>query len=412
MSKPRTLHSVNAMRVLAEYWVVRHHCLEARGPAKFEVGPVGDDIMGFFFVMSGFVVMYRHEKTDFTSWESKRDFLVSRARQVYPVFLLNLGFKIPSQIFLLFGDKHCWVDCLCPILQVFMLDGWAGCGWFFPLSGIAWFMSCIMWLWLAFPFVKDSIVDRLFGQQCPWRKMLAINLVWALLFVFLWGFDLQTLAGVPILRCGEFLIGCGAALALHRDSPKCLAGNRFWLPFFCVLLVYLLEKTDHGLAWVCLRERLQHESCTLWQSGQPQFSGIEPPCITLAEKIPNKSALIFAATLYGLGRAELADDGTVWFVGVLQADVFKVLGSFSLMLYLSHTSMSCVVKWIAPHVFGWPVAELHDDIMLFWIYVLSYLLHLAFVRAMTFKREVPTQEETEPIIVETVLESGLEDTPE
>jgi hypothetical protein len=33
--------------------------------------------------------------------------------------------------------------------------------------------------------------------------------------VFLWGFDFQTLAGVPILRCWEFLIGCGAALALH-----------------------------------------------------------------------------------------------------------------------------------------------------------------------------------------------------
>jgi hypothetical protein len=182
-----------------------------------------------------------------------------------------------------------------------------------------------------------------------------------------------------------------------------------------VLLVYLLEKTDHGLAWVCLRERLQHESCTLWQSGQPQFSGIEPPCITLAEKIPNKSALIFAATLYGLGRAELADDRSVWFLGVLQADVFKVLGSFSLMLYLVHAIIAAVVKWLVHVLLGWNAASLHDDILLFWIYVLSYLLHHAFVRVLTFKRDrvVSTCEES-PLIVETELiiietENALDD---
>ncbi len=66
-SKPRPLHTINAMRVLAEYWVVRHHCLVKRRPAKLDMGPIGDDIMSFFFVMSGFVVMYRHEKTDFSS---------------------------------------------------------------------------------------------------------------------------------------------------------------------------------------------------------------------------------------------------------------------------------------------------------------------------------------------------------
>ncbi len=77
-SKPRPLHTINAMLVLAEYWVVRYHCLVKRGPEKPNMGPIGDDIMGFsnFFVMSGFVVMYRHEKTDFSSWESKREFLV------------------------------------------------------------------------------------------------------------------------------------------------------------------------------------------------------------------------------------------------------------------------------------------------------------------------------------------------
>jgi peptidoglycan/LPS O-acetylase OafA/YrhL len=392
--KPRTLHTINAMRVLAEFWVVRHHCLVHRGPDRPSMGPIGDDIMSFFFVMSGFVVMYRHEKTDFSSWESKRDFLVSRVKLVYPVFLLNILFKVPSLIVrLLYDDKYryCWVHFLCPVLQLGMLDGWAGCGWLFPLDGTAWYMSCIMWLWYAFPFVKDFITDRVFGQNCLWRKMLAINLVWALMFMLLWAYDLQTLAGVPFLRLGEFLLGCGAAIALKHTSP-CLAGNWFWGPFILVLVLYVLEKTHHGITSLCLRELLQHEECTLWHAGQTQFSGIEPPCITFAEKIPNKYALVFAATLHGLGSSELADDRSIWFLSILQADIFKVLGSFSLMLYLSHISMSCVVKWIASNVFGWRVVELHDDILLFWIYVLSYLLHQAFTRLLTAyarRREQP-----------------------
>ena len=142
-SKPRPLHSINAMRVLSEYWVVRHHCLEMRTPPRLEMGPIGDDIICFFFVMSGFVVMYMHEKTDFSGWHSKRDFIVSKVKLIYPVFLLNILFEIPSRIL---ANKSCWVYYLCPALQLIMLDGWAGCGSLFPLHGTAWFLSCIIWL--------------------------------------------------------------------------------------------------------------------------------------------------------------------------------------------------------------------------------------------------------------------------
>ena len=120
-SKPSPLHTINAMRVLAEYWVVRHHCLVYRGPDRPSMGPIGDDIMSFFFVLSGFVVMYRHEKTDFSGWESKREFLVSRVSLIYPVFLLNLLFKVPSTIIDLVATK-CWVNYFCPIAQLGMLD--------------------------------------------------------------------------------------------------------------------------------------------------------------------------------------------------------------------------------------------------------------------------------------------------
>ena len=376
--KPRTLHSINAMRVLAEFWVIRFHCLLDRQPKEPSMGPIGDDIMSFFFVLSGFVVMYAHEKTDFSRMAAKREFVVSRLKRIYPVFVLNMLFALPFQIFVMFPQMdYCWAKGLCSALQLFMLDGWAGCGGYFTLLGIAWYLSCVIWLWLAFPFIKDSIVQS--ASTCLWWKMLFIYIAWCLMFTLLLDYDAQTLAGVPILRLGEFLLGCGAALALHGETVWWLAGNRFWLPFTALLVLYVLENTHHGFSSVCLHERLQHMDCSLWRVGQAQFTGIIPPCVTIAEKIPNKYSFVFAATLYGLGRAELAQDSSIWFLHVLQADIFKALGSFSFTLYLSHTNMAAVVKWSVVALFGWSVEEMHDDIMLFWIYVLSFLLHRALV---------------------------------
>lgn len=405
---PVSLHSINAMRVLAEFWVIRFHCLDYRGPpSRNNMGPVGEDIMCFFFVLSGFVLMYRHEKTEFTSWESKRDFVLSRVKRVYPPFLLNYLFSLPFQVMIrLPAVEYCWAKYLCSALQLVMLDGWAGCGAAFTVLCVAWYLSCIIWLWLVFPFFKDFIVDYVYAGQRIWLKMGLISLLWSALMLALRGYDVQTLAGVPVLRLGEFLVGCGAALAMQHETPACLAGNLFWFPFICTIMIYILQETPHGQSWVCLREHIQHEECTLWHPVQKQFDGIEPPCITWAEKIPNKYAFIFAATLHGLARAELKGDKTVWFLGILRAQFFRAVGSFSLILYLSHMNMAAAIRWIFSTVLRWNPAEVHDDILLFWIYITCYLLNLAMTRLLVPLKNSPAAEETGFLIVNQLDETA------
>ncbi len=66
----KTLHSINALRVIAECIVVRFHVfVEGVGMDMFV-----RDLMSFFFVLSGFVMMYSHHKSSFVTFEQKRSF--------------------------------------------------------------------------------------------------------------------------------------------------------------------------------------------------------------------------------------------------------------------------------------------------------------------------------------------------
>jgi hypothetical protein len=177
--------------------------------------------------------------------------------------------------------------------------------------------------------------------------------------------------------------------------------------FAAIIVIYNLQETRHGLNWLCLNERIQHEKCTLWSVGQTKFEGVEPPCVTVAEKVLSKYSLIYAGVLHGLARAELNGDNSVWFMGVLQADLFKTLGAFSLTLYLSHVNMGAAIRWLAEAVLGWGPAAVHADILLLWIYLASYWLHHAvisvehtLVRPRPQSEAVMLQSDAQPLIDE------------
>ena len=366
------------------------------------MGPIGLDIMSFFFVLSGFVVMYAHEKTDFSAWASKREFVWSRLRRIYPVLLLNILFALPHQFIVMYQMDTCPVRKLCNLLQLAMLDSWVGCGIYFITISPAWFLSCVIWMWLVFPFLKDFLVEWVFTGNYVWWMIGLIYQLWSLPFLFLWQFDMAAVAEMPVLRLGEFLIGCGAVCALRLETPGFLKCNRFWLPFIAVILVYTVEKTRHGQDWICLRLHAADDNCNLWPIAIQTKKIIEPPCITIAEKILNKYSLIYAFVLHGLARAELASDGSIWFLSILQSDVFKTLGSYSLTLYLSHENMNVAINWLAKNLYGWEAVELRDDVRLFWIYVTCYWLHHAilWLCAKLFPpKNVPPPDEIEMLVV-------------
>jgi hypothetical protein len=395
--RPPQLHTLNAIRVIAEYLVVRHHCLPDHHYAlnPNQLGPVGEDLISFFFVLSGFVSVYSSRQADFSTWQAKVDWGIRKIRRLYPIFLLNYVCCLPVMMLVWMPQMdYCWAGFLCSGLQAFFLDAWAGCGFHFPVLGVAWFVSCTVWLWLAFPFFRDFLVERVFHKRV-WAKMVVIYLLWVVASLLLWDYDLYTVAPLPLLRVGEFLIGCGTACALHVEPPWVLDNGRYLLFVCLVFAIYGFQLTKHSMDWLCMHEESQHEECTLWHAGQAWMPA-SPPCITVLEKVVNKYALVWAGVIHGLARAELAGENDGFVMRFLHAELFKTLNTFALTLYLSHISVGYAYRWLAEMLFGLPRDEWRDDLLLLLIYVSCYGIQCGLQRVLLWASSKKLQEEPMP----------------
>lgn len=366
MSKKPRLHNVNSIRVIAEYFVIRYHVLKQENG---EHGAVGLDIMSFFFVLSGFGTMYTFEPEYLTTARERVSFMWGRVWRVYPIFLFNWLCWLPFVIGQMQSPKDgCMVYQICPWLQLVMLDSWSGCGYLFGANGLSWYLSCVLWMWMAFPFLKDRLVTFFDNGDTCWGRIAMINLFFSSVPVLLWGFDIYTLCPFPPIRIGEFIMGCGVSHALtsNHPIPVMLSPRFFWIPFAFGIGMYTLENVNHGMDAICLHENAQHSECAPWHWGQTWLEN-RPPCITVFEKIFNKYALIWAGLILVVAKEE---DGLV--TRVLHCDLFQILNRFSLTLYLSHQNIWMLIQFVSVKIIGWQ--SIHDDTMLFLVYIICYLL--------------------------------------
>ena len=145
---PPVLHSLNSLRVLAEFCVVHVHLADNFGsqygwlPNTF----VKEDVMSFFFVLSGFVTAYSH------AGEEPRDrleYLGRRVGKMLPPFLLSCLLDLPGAAI---TQYRAGCDLFWPAsaLQLFLLSPWTG------LSHIARLTACVL-----VPGVPGLAVDGL-----------------------------------------------------------------------------------------------------------------------------------------------------------------------------------------------------------------------------------------------------------
>jgi hypothetical protein len=284
-------------------------------------------------------------------------------------------------------EQTCSVFIVCPIAQLFFLDSWIGCGNSFIFVGVSWFLSCILWIWMFFPFTKDIIKKHVFKQNYIWITTLVINLLWACAFYTLWDYDIFTLSPMPILRYGEFLIGCGAALALKEESSPIWNQGLFWVPFLIVITLYILQSANRGLQSICLLEETSHQDCSLWKAGQTQITDVKPPCITIFDKILNKYSFVWAFLIHGIAKQEIELRDTnrkTYIMKFLLGGTFKFLNTFSITLYLSHVSMATVIRYTGKYLLDWNPNQWRDDTFLFSVYLISYGLHCILTRVITW----------------------------
>lgn len=373
------LHHVNAIRVIAEYFVVRRHVVG---------GGVGTDmfareLMSFFFVLSGFVMMHKHKDSVLATREDIAKFVAHRWWKVYPTYLVCWSFWIPVMVITAMDLRHqCVWRLYCSLMQPLMLDCWVGCGIRYVNNSPSWYLSCLWWLWLAFAITKD--VWRSCFHRNPWWKMTMISLASTGVISVFMEYDIFTVCTIPLLRAGEFVIGCGAACSLSEFSTSQSSNHGrgavwwFWLPLGFSLgglvSVYCFLGVDHGLDWLCIHQDTQSFTCGLWRKSP--WVDASPPCYTTGDKYFNKNSMAWAVIIYTIAKAEIMglEDGISTVLGL---GIFKWLNQFSLTVYLGHSEIAIAVKWFVCKALGWSEEqqEWPADILIVTVYCVCFFLH-------------------------------------
>lgn len=312
-----TLHSLNALRVCMEFCVIHYHVsFFFPEPSGFlSHHDVSDNLMSFFFVLSGFVAMHSTRAVDFSEPGAKRAYIVKRFSKNYPVYLAWIVLDLPGAVVSHWKIANsCWLFWVSLAAQPGLLHSWLGCQHIGLSNGVGWYLCTLFWLWLAFPFLQ---AHRLPG----WPSVAVLYCVSLLVWLAMHPFHTYYTRAVPLLRLPEFLMGCATALTLDRPVNG-------WLVVLgvCAFLAYCAFTFVQPDVWPS--EQL-HGQCQLWiRRQQPDIN----PTIFLS-----KFSLVWCVLIQRLAADETG--GTEW----LRWDAFRSLSRFSLHAYLGHYTLACAL---------------------------------------------------------------------
>jgi exopolysaccharide production protein ExoZ len=237
--KRTSLDSLQLIRAIAIILVVFHHAynliinyhnVNAPLLSVFEFGDLGVDL---FFVLSGFIIFYVHQK-DFNNKEQLKTYAYKRIARIFPVYwivtLIFLSFVLFDRSFLQI------------ITSLFLIPTGEQ-----PIVGVAWSLQHEMLFYILFAFAI-------------WNKRVFLPAVylWVLITIFVNVFlrielsnPLVALVLSPLNL--EFLLGCTAAYIyrkymLTNFGALALIGTLYILAAWVIQIVTSLE-FNHVLAW-------------------------------------------------------------------------------------------------------------------------------------------------------------------
>jgi len=142
--------ALNGLRFLAALGVVAFHYMPATGSAGVSaLVQCGPAAVGFFFLLSGFVLAHRHPSTP-----RKTAFWWARFVRIYPMYLLAFLLFLPMAVEK-YRDAPIRLPAFAAVLNLFMLQSWT------PLSqswnGPSWSLSVEAFLYAVFPLLVVTI---------------------------------------------------------------------------------------------------------------------------------------------------------------------------------------------------------------------------------------------------------------
>jgi peptidoglycan/LPS O-acetylase OafA/YrhL len=234
-SRPR-LPAVTSLRFFAAFHVALFHMKEMgvlKGPAWLValagIGYVG---VSFFFVLSGFILVYTYAGRDI----ELREFWQTRFARIYPAYIFSLVLSFPFFYFgthgwhvpfFAFSEQHFVLTC---VLVLTLLQSWipaAALAW----NPVAWSLSVEAFFYAVFPFALNR-----FGKLSRTTLLALIPACWiaglALSAGYLasrpagapyvssadWSNAVQFVKFFPVARLPEFLMGMACGFLFLRSE--------------------------------------------------------------------------------------------------------------------------------------------------------------------------------------------------
>lgn len=221
-SQRETLRPLTSLRFFAALLVVLYHCQPTAAiGAAYALGHAG---VGFFFVLSGFILTYSyHGSFDGPlAWDRVRAFYVARMARIYPLHIVAmiLAVAVLGRFGATFwNSSNSPTRWLAAISQSILIQSWIpNEKVYFGINSPAWSISVEAFFYVMFPFLL-AWLSRSFEGKSPRAILLATALLWSVsVTIALVPHRITVWAAyvVPPIRLLDFLVGMMVAIAFLR----------------------------------------------------------------------------------------------------------------------------------------------------------------------------------------------------
>jgi peptidoglycan/LPS O-acetylase OafA/YrhL len=247
------------------------HAAGAHVPAVLRVG--GYVAVGFFFVLSGFVLAYAHPWIHRPSAAERRAFFRARFARIYPVFALSLAITLPFYWSWLATGGLSTREVADTVALDAAVKG-AGLSAFVPRFALSWSpptwsISVEAFFYASFPFVAPLVL------RAPMRRAATVVLATFALPVALeiaygvfapngWAANQTDVATPfahlvkfdPLVRWPEFLLGILVAKALRTREARACASRGSWLAMGAVAVPIAVLARSDAIPYMVLHDSL------------------------------------------------------------------------------------------------------------------------------------------------------------
>lgn len=278
-----------------------------------------------FFVMSGFLLEYRHYDDELdTSLRGCADYSWRRIRKQYPLHIITMLFAVALNVFQIVTGGlglRSWLSLAFKmVLNTFLVQSLFPHGYVAAsLNGVAWYLSASLFLYFAFPFITRKLKNLGIIQSALLCLIilaaqvglcgLALHFVDATSPVYTWFSYI-----FPAFRLGDFITGIVVGKVFRERKNENSDNRVLWTAFEVLASTFTIA--------VLLWERGNHESI-------------------MSEALANLTTLYIPIAavwtyLFASGKGLIS--------GILTNKVMIWLGDLSVYLFLIHFNITQYVR--------------------------------------------------------------------